>query len=282
MQVNGQPHVSVIITTRNEARNIVACLQAVHTQTVGREQLEIILVDNSSSDDTVALAQPLIDRLLVLGPERSAQRNAGVAAARAPFVLYLDADMRLAPNVIAECLALVETLPDTVGIYIPEIVVGTGYWIRVRNFERSFYDATVIDAVRFIRRDAFMELGGFDLSLCGPEDWDLDRRLRERGALRLITAPLHHDEGAFDLRRYIRKKAYYARSFEAYRRKWGNDAVVRKQLGFWYRFVGVFVEQEKWRRLLRHPRLVCGMYFLRVLVGATLLWSRCGCGPAQS
>jgi len=276
MQTNGQPLVSVIITTRNEARNIVACLQAVQAQTVGRGQLEVILVDNASSDDTVALAQPLIDRLLVLGPERSAQRNAGVAAARAAYVLYLDADMRLSPTVVAECLALVHAQPDTVGIYIPEIVVGTGYWIRVRNFERGFYDATAIDAVRFIRRDVFMALGGFDLSLCGPEDWDLDRRLLERGALRLIAAPLHHDEGAFELRRYIRKKAYYVRSFDAYRRKWRNDAIVR-----WYRFVGVFVEQGKWRRLLRQPREACGMYFLRGLVGATLLWSRFGRRPTQ-
>jgi len=274
--VNGQrlPLISVIITTRNEERNIAACLAAVCAQSVAREALEIILVDNNSSDRTVDLARPLLDQLIVCGPERSAQRNAGVRIARAPVVMYLDADMRLSPPVVAECLARLDAAPDVVALYIPEIVIGRGYWIRVRNFERGFYDATVIDAVRVVRRDVFLATGGFDLSLCGPEDWDLDRRLMQRGALRLIHAPLFHDEGAFNLRRYVRKKMYYATSFAAYAAKWNNDAVVRKQLGAWYRFIGVFIEAGKWRRLACHPLLTTGMYFLRALVGGAFLWTR--------
>jgi glycosyltransferase involved in cell wall biosynthesis len=268
------PLISVIITTRNEARNIAACLDAVCAQTVGRAALEIILVDNASSDRTVELARPRLDQLLVCGPERSAQRNEGVRIARAPLVMYLDADMRLSPTVVEEALALLAAQPDVVALYIPEIVIGSGYWIRVRNFERGFYDATVIDAVRVVRRAAFLAIGGFDLSLCGPEDWDLDRRLLEHGTLRLIRAPLYHDEGAFNLRRYIRKKMYYARSFAAYAAKWHNDHVVRKQLGAWYRFVGVFIEDGKWRRLLRHPLLTAGMYLLRALVGVSFFWTR--------
>jgi GT2 family glycosyltransferase len=176
--------------------------------------------------------------------------------------------------VVEEALALLAAQPDVVALYIPEIVIGSGYWIRVRNFERGFYDATVIDAVRVVRRAAFLAIGGFDLSLCGPEDWDLDRRLLEHGTLRLIRAPLYHDEGAFNLRRYIRKKMYYARSFAAYAAKWHNDHVVRKQLGAWYRFVGVFIEDGKWRRLLRHPLLTAGMYLLRALVGVSFFWTR--------
>ncbi len=268
------PRVTVIITTRNEERNIVACLQAVHAQSVPRSCYTIMLVDNASRDRTVDLAQPLVDAVHQKGPERSAQRNFGVAQAVTPYVLYLDADMRLSPRVIEACLQTVDADPSVVAVYIPEQVVGEGFWIAVRNFERSFYDATVIDAVRFMRREAFMAIGGFDGALCGPEDWDLDRRLAAHGRFALITAPLFHDEGAFALGRYLRKKSYYARSFDAYARKWHHDAVVRQQLGAWYRYVGVFVEHGKWRRMLRHPLLALGMYWLRFLVGAAFIISK--------
>lgn len=268
------PRVTVIITTRNEERNIVACLQAIHAQTLPRSTYAIMLVDNNSTDRTVELARPLVDAIFTHGPERSAQRNFGVAQASTPFVLYLDADMRLSPTVLEECLRVVDADPGVVALYIPEKVVGRGFWIAVRNFERSFYDATVIDAVRFIRRDAFLAIGGFDASLCGPEDWDLDRRLAAHGRFALISSPLYHDEGAFSFRRYLRKKSYYARSFDAYARKWNHDDVVRKQLGAWYRFAGVFVEHGKWRRLVRHPLLACGMYTLRFFVGCSFVLSK--------
>jgi glycosyltransferase involved in cell wall biosynthesis len=268
------PDVTVIITTRNEEQNIVPCLESLHSQTIARNRLEILLVDNNSDDRTVEVSKPFIDNVFNKGPERSAQRNFGVEQASAAYVMYLDADMRLSPAVIEECLDAVQADPSITGIFVPETVVGTGYWINVRNFERSFYDATVIDAVRFIRRDIFLELGGFDLSLCGPEDWDLDRRLGERGGLHLISASLYHDEGAFNFAKYLKKKSYYARTFDAYRQKWHNDVIVRKQLGIYYRFIGVFIENGKWKRLIRHPLLGFGMYFLRFLVGCSYICAK--------
>jgi len=274
MERDQTPAVTIVITTRNEAHNIGACLASIAEQTVPRQTLEIIVVDNNSDDGTVEAARPYVDAVYTLGPERSAQRNFGVAQARAPYVLYLDADMRLSSGVIAACLDAARNDPEITGIFIPEIVVGSGYWIAVRNFERSFYDATPIDAVRFIKRNVFLSLGGFDGTLCGPEDWDMDRRLAERGRLYLISEPLYHDEGAFNFHRYLRKKAYYTRSFDTYRRKWHNDAIVRKQLGFYYRFIGVFTEKGKWRRLVIHPLLTVGMYSLRFLVGLSYCVSR--------
>ena len=182
--------------------------------------------------------------------------------------------MRLSPTVIEECVNSIKTGEDIFGIYVPEKVVGEGFWINVRNFERSFYDATYIDAARFIKKDAFIELGGFDLSLCGPEDWDLDRRLLEKGRLLLIKSHLNHDEGAFSFSKYFGKKKYYAKSFDAYTQKWNNDKIVRKQLGIYYRFFGVFIENEKWKKLLKHPLLTFGMYFLRFLVGIVYIFRK--------
>ncbi len=272
--MDNSPVVTAIVTTRNEEKNIVGCLESVHNQTIGRQFLEIVLIDNNSTDQTVELSKPLIDNYYNVGPERSAQRNFGFENAKADFVIYLDADMRLSPTVIEECLNSVENGDNIIGVYVPEKVVGSGFWINVRNFERSFYDATYIDAARFIKKGVFLELGGFDLSLCGPEDWDLDRRLMEKGKLHLIKAHLDHDEGAFSFSKYLGKKEYYAKSFDAYAKKWNNDKIVKKQLGIYYRFLGVFIENGNWRKLFKHPLLTAGMYFLRILVGIVYVFRR--------
>ncbi|MFH1048253.1 MAG: hypothetical protein V1732_01165 [Patescibacteria group bacterium] len=57
----------------------------------------------------------------------------------------------------------------------------------------------------------------------------------------------------------MNKKGYYAKSFGAYINKWGkNDSEIKKQLGFYYRFIGVFIENGKWKKLIAHPILMAG------------------------
>ena len=59
-----------------------------------------------------------------------------------------------------------------------------------------------------------------------------------------------------------------------YRAKWPGHPAVEKQFSPWYRFAGVFIENGKWKRLLRHPVLAAVMYFERFLVALTYLVSR--------
>ena len=47
---------------------------------------------------------------------------------------------------------------------------------------------------------------------------------------------------------------------------------LKKQFGIYYRFLGVFIENGKWKRLLLHPGLASGMYLLRFFVGANFLF----------
>ena len=263
--------VSVVITTKNEEKHIETCLKSIKAQSFAAEEIEIIVVDNGSTDATKEISRRFTDNVFNFGPERSAQRNFGIRKARGKYVLYLDADMIVSQGVIKECVQKCEK-DNCVALYIPEKIVGEGFWIKVRNFERSFYDATVIDCVRFLKLDVFLECGGFDEALTGPEDWDFDRRIKKLGKTDIINMPLDHNEGQFRLIPYLVKKGYYSRTFEGYINKWGrNDMIVRKQLGFVYRFFGVFFENGKWKRLISHPLLTLGMYFLRVLVGIVFI-----------
>ncbi len=263
-----KPLVSVIITTKNEEKNIANCLKSIKNQSY--KNIEIIVVDNNSTDNTKKIAKRFTKKVYNKGPERSAQRNYGVSKSRGEWFIYLDADMILSENVISDCVKHIKR--GVVGMYIPEIVMGDSFWSKVRRFERSFYNGTVIDCVRFIKKSAFQRVGGFDESLTGPEDWDLDKKLRSIGKTVLINEVLYHNESRFNLKKYLSKKNYYSRNFNDYINKWGgDDEDVKKQLSPYYRLFGVFVENGKWRKLLRHPLLTLGMYYLRLRVGLNYL-----------
>lgn len=270
-QVRNYPKVSVIITTRNEEKNIENCLKSIKAQTLGNT--EIIVVDNHSEDKTAKIARKYTTKVYLKGPERSSQRNYGAKVARGEYLLYLDADMILRPNVIEECVKKCE-IGRIDALYLPERVVGDGFWIKVRDFERSFYTGTVIDAVRFVRKDLFKRVGGFDETLVGPEDWDFDRRIRKIGRTGIINTALYHNEGSFNIKKYLKKKKYYTIGIKKYIEKWGsNDPETMKQLGMRYRLIGVFVEKGKWKKLIRHPLFTSSMYYLRLRVALEYLQS---------
>jgi len=267
--------ISIIITTKNEERNIGKCLESVLAQYYPKDKLEIIVIDNNSADKTREIALKYTDKVYNRGPERSTQKNFGIQQSGGEYFLHLDADMALEENVVKECVEKILKDKNIIALYIPEIVLGKSFFCRVRNFERGFYDGTVIDGVRFINREKFLEAGGFDEKLYACEDWDLDTKLKKLGKFDIIKSPLYHDETKFSLEKYLSKKSYYSKNIDVYIRKWGkNDPDVKKQFGFYYRFIGVFIENGKWKRLFRHPLLVMGMLVLKFFVGLIFISAR--------
>ena len=268
---------SVVITTKNESANIANCIHAFDGFPV-----EIIVVDNESSDDTKQIAARLGAKVLDKGPERSAQRNLGWQTATGEWVLILDADMIMPKETIEEILEIagrggvhgVPALPSA--YWIPEVRTGTGFRTKCRNFERSFYDGTCVDALRLFHKSVLEATGGYDEGLiAGPEDWDLDLRvLGGNFKCGVLKHHLIHNEKQLSLKRMLEKKAYYTKSFAAYQAKWPNHPAVRRQFSPVYRFFTVFVEQGKWRKICRHPILFAGVIFERVLVGVTYLLNR--------
>ncbi|MCX7882513.1 MAG: glycosyltransferase [Brevinematales bacterium] len=290
------PLVSVVVTTKNEEKHITPCLQSIREQTY--PNIEMIVVDNFSTDKTVEIARSYTEKVYLKGPERSAQRNYGMKEkAGGEYVMYVDADMILSPSLVEACVRWMEER-HPVALHIPEIVLGSSFWSRVRRFERQFYDGTVIDGARFFHRGVFCEVGGFDERFSGPEDWDLDKKIKQKGRIDLLLSGentllafslwdflkergvfppyslccVYHNESEFSFRRYLTKKSYYTMNFAPYIQKWGkDDPDIKKQFGFWYRYIGVFVEKGKWKRLLCHPFLALGMYVLRFCVGVIFL-----------
>ncbi len=273
------PLVSAILATRNEGVNIGHCISSLKDQSY--QNVELIVVDNDSIDETRQVAREfgvkVINMLNHMDLEaitncRGAQVNLGAEMSSGEILFFPDADMTFDNNLIAEAVRLMNPCG---ALHVPEIVIGKGMFGKIRNFERRFYNNTCIDAPRFVKRDLFLKVGGFDEKNInfGPDDWDLTKKLKNAEVIFAITqaCQYHHEEG-LKLKTYLRKKAKYAWSFDAYIAKWGNkDSDIVKQLGLRYRYFGVFVENGKWKKLVKHPLLTCGLYAMRLLVGVRYL-----------
>ena len=93
------PALSIILPVLNEASRIESALATLHAQRTG--DVELIVVDGGSSDDTPTLAAPLCDRVVTAPRGRARPMNAGAALARADRLLFLHADTRLPDGAIA-------------------------------------------------------------------------------------------------------------------------------------------------------------------------------------
>jgi rSAM/selenodomain-associated transferase 2 len=84
---------SIVIPCVDEAAGIVAALESL--QPLRQRGVEVIVVDGGSSDDSVALASPLADRVLLAPRGRASQMNAGATVAGGSVLLFLHADCAL-------------------------------------------------------------------------------------------------------------------------------------------------------------------------------------------
>ena len=64
-------------------------------------------------------------------------RKSGAKHAKGDYLLHLDADMSLSPDVLGDCIRTINKGSDA--LVIPEISRGEGFWAKVRSFERSMY-----------------------------------------------------------------------------------------------------------------------------------------------
>lgn len=252
------PLVSAIITTKNEEKNIRNILESLKHQTY--PHIEIVVIDNKSSDNTFQISKKYTSHVYTFGPERSAQRNFGVQKAKGKYVVILDADMVLEPQVIAECVsAALKT--GSGGVIIPEKSFGEGYWAKVKSEERRWYvgDET-IEAERFFAKEVFEKAGGYDVQITGPEDWDLPRRTRKLAPHTRINAFIHHNEGRQELIKMVMKKYYYAKKLGSYLKK-NNQSPLHQQQVY-------FLRPSVYRNIFkvwRNPAIYGGIWIMLLL-----------------
>lgn len=259
--------VGIIVPTFNSGRTLRACLASLRAQTI---PCKIVVVDNYSVDDTRHIAQQFADQLLIRGPERSAQRNAGATALPCEVLGFIDSDMVVSSTVAEEAALAIAV--GAGAVIVPEVTVGSGFWASVRAFERSHYTGDDwVEAARFFRRDLFLGLGGFDEALDAGEDWDLTIRARALVSIGRTAASIEHHEGYLSYRAACGKKRRYAAGLSAFRRKHGGGTLRRALTRSYMR--------QPWRLIWPHPVLGLGVVALKsgeavaISTQALRLWS---------
>lgn len=182
------PRVSFIVPVRNDARRLARCLSSIAANAYPPDLIDILVVDNGSTDGSDRVAERFGALLRVEGSTVAELRNAGARAARGDVLAFVDADHeigagwirsaveRLEHHRIAAVGALCQAPPD-------------GTWVqqaygRLRARRPGCYEVEWLGSGNLaVRRSAFDAVGGFDASLATCEDVDLCQRLRRRGFL---------------------------------------------------------------------------------------------------
>ena len=209
-----QPLVSAIIPTFNSSSTLEVCIKSVKAQTY--PNVEIIVVDNYSVDETRKIAESLGAKTLIIGPERSAQMNHGVLEAKGEYILRIDSDMILDENIIVKCLELCHRGADAIVLpVLPHPSILNNFWVKCRMLEQKMLlDDMVNVAPRFIKRSVFLSVGGYDETIVAWEDYDLHNRLIKSGCRvsLLQDSALWHLGEASSLREVVVRMVKYGKT----------------------------------------------------------------------
>ena len=250
------PLVSVIVPTKNNEATIGKCLASLRDQTY--PNIEVIVVDNYSTDRTGQIVEGFGCKLFNKGPERNPQRNFGAREAGGEYLLFIDSDMELTSGVVASCVDVVKS-EGAQAVVIPEVSFGEGFWTKCKALERSFYMGEETMALaRFFDKSTFDAVHGFDERLVGFDDRDLHFRIVDSGGrVSRSAAVIRHNEGRARIPRLMRKKYLYGKTLHQYLSTHRGESNTQ-----WLLLRVTFVKH--WGKMIRHPILALGMAFMQM------------------
>jgi succinoglycan biosynthesis protein ExoA len=205
--VTAPSRVTVLVPTRNEARDIEGCLLSIAAQDHPLDLLEVIVVDGGSDDGTVDVARRVLGRFgfesgnVLTNPAGTTPRNLnmGLAEATAPIVCRVDARTRIEPHHVRTCAAVLEARPDVsvvggaqVALARDDSPTATGIaralnnrWSMGGSPYRAARTSRASDTVYLgaFRAADLRTVGGWDERLATNQDFDLNQRLGERGTV---------------------------------------------------------------------------------------------------
>jgi glycosyltransferase involved in cell wall biosynthesis len=202
------PGISVVIPVRNGEATLGRCLNGIFaTRLPG---LEVVVVDDASTDGTVRVAERFSCRVARHETARGAgaARNTGARAATSALVAFVDSDILVRPDTLARAADRLERAgaDGVVGLLSKETEHGN-FSSQYENLYMHYAYAThaeemdiLYTSFALVRRDAFLASGGFDERYRGSgiEDMELGQRMVGQGR-RLV---LDHDLPVFHLKRF--------------------------------------------------------------------------------
>ncbi len=183
--------VSVIITCYNYGRYLERAIRSVMNQSLGKEQYEIIVIDDASTDETPQVLENYTDLVRAFRMEKNAglseSRNFGIRKARGQYIVFLDADDYIQYEMLrTESVFLTENNRlDAVAVdyYLVNEFGDHLEWV-------SAAERPIACGIMF-RKDRLFDVGLYDTTFRAREDEDLRKRYLERFNIYNIILPLY-------------------------------------------------------------------------------------------
>jgi glycosyltransferase involved in cell wall biosynthesis len=267
------PKFSVVIPAYNAGRTLTAALQSVYSQS--ERDLEIIIVDDGSRDNTLAVATSEAQtdsRIKVIsGSNRGAAgaRNAGIEAAVGKYVAFLDADDIWLPKKLEEQLKVFESDDEVRSVRCGACLVDDELTIIS---SRPCYDSkdVLLEILLFqnpspwmstlvVDRTVFSEIGVFDTSLEMIEDWEYAIRLARFGVMKSVEEPLalyrqHPGNRSKDWQAHIRS------GFQILEKLFNDPALPKR------------IRKERSRIYSKFYLMICGAAFAASTASQSIKW----------
>lgn len=211
--------VAVIVPCHNYGRFLAECLESVLSQTA--RPAEVVVVDDSSTDDTAEVAARYADRgvryLRVECGNVNLSRLAGMQATTAGLLCFLDSDDTLAPDYIAKAVAALGADPGAAIAYTDMVTFGADSGRMVHPRDPAKADITrenYIHAGSVVRRVAVESVRTLDIPKLplSLEDWELWRAIMSDGWRAVKTTSVYHyrkHAGSMSWRIVQRQASYY-------------------------------------------------------------------------
>lgn len=188
------PFVSVIVPVRNEERLLAECLESLVNQDYSKGRLEIIVVDNDSTD----LSRKIIHRypvryLFQKKRGAAAARNTGARTAEGDWLAFTDSDCIVPPDWISRLVAAShrESADAFGGDYaiasrqhslIKDYLIYRGFYSQKEFFAPAYpFPPWLLTGNLMVRRETFEKVGGFEETLLPGEDVDFSWRIGYAG-----------------------------------------------------------------------------------------------------
>ncbi len=203
------PKVSVIIPTYNRAHFIAEAIQSVLDQTF--TDFEIIVVDDGSTDNTKNVVDGFKDpRIKYIYQENRGvanARNTSIKASSGEHIAFLDSDDMWLPENLELKVKLLDACPDAALVSSDYYIFDSDTGATLRRFwdNRPYryllelaegtrqpvaFATLLTPTVALVRRHVFDEVGYFDESLQGSDDWDMWLRILPHFPIKMINLPL--------------------------------------------------------------------------------------------